>query len=266
MNRELLERPFERDDIKQRKGSFGRMLDYIEGHLVIQRLNDAFEADWSFTILKHEILMDADEVLVLGELKARDIVKTQFGSSKITREKDTFAIISLADDLKAAATDCLKKSATLFGIGLHLYNGNGSKQKNDNGHNQKVPLPAGGNHSSPDKGNGFKDSSKGSIPETKSGKVEFKFQSVDKSGNIYKPQFSVIENPQPDKEFKRNGSNGAKQMTQKQFEYIRSMGKKVGLNLEKLSEKSLQMFNRELSYLTTKEASTFIDNVLHGSK
>ena len=31
------------------------------------------------------------------------------------------SVISLGDDLKAAATDSLKKCATLFGIGVHMY-------------------------------------------------------------------------------------------------------------------------------------------------
>ena len=52
MNREILEQPFGPEQIKQREGNFGKMLDYIEGHAVIQRLNDAFDADWSFTIVQ----------------------------------------------------------------------------------------------------------------------------------------------------------------------------------------------------------------------
>jgi hypothetical protein len=44
----------------------------------------------------------------------------------ITKAKETGEIISLADDLKAAATDALKKAATLLGVGLHLYNGDSS--------------------------------------------------------------------------------------------------------------------------------------------
>jgi hypothetical protein len=40
MNRALLEKPFERDEIKQREGNFGKTLDYVEGHSIIQRLND----------------------------------------------------------------------------------------------------------------------------------------------------------------------------------------------------------------------------------
>ena len=40
--------------------------------------------------------------------------------SEITKD-DAGKIVSLGDDLKAAATDALKKCATLFGVGLHLY-------------------------------------------------------------------------------------------------------------------------------------------------
>ena len=123
MNRELLEKSFSPEQIKQRDGNFGKKLDYIEGHAVIQRLNDAFEAQWSFAILEHEVLEATDEVVVLGELTAGDVVKTQFGSSRITRARETGEMVSLADDLKAAGTDALKKCATLLGVGLFLYNG-----------------------------------------------------------------------------------------------------------------------------------------------
>ena len=123
MNREILEKPFEPGQIKQREGNFGKMLDYIEGHAVIERLNMAFEAEWSFSILEHRILEETDEALVVGQLKAGDVVKTQFGSSRITRARESGEPISLADDFKAAATDSIKKCASLLGIGLHLYNG-----------------------------------------------------------------------------------------------------------------------------------------------
>jgi len=122
MNRELLEKPFDPSQIKQREGSFGKILDYIEGHAVINRLNDAFDANWSFAILKNEILKETDEVVVIGELRAGDIVKTQFGSSRITKARESGEMVSLADDLKAAATDAIKKCASLMGVGLHLYN------------------------------------------------------------------------------------------------------------------------------------------------
>jgi hypothetical protein len=40
MNRELLEKPFEPNQIKQREGNFGKKLDYIEGHVILARLNE----------------------------------------------------------------------------------------------------------------------------------------------------------------------------------------------------------------------------------
>ena len=82
--RYILETPFTPDQIKQRKGLWGKMLDYIEGHNVIARLNSAFDSDWSFSVSEHRIL--DDEVLVLGRLRVADVVKEQFGSSSITRD------------------------------------------------------------------------------------------------------------------------------------------------------------------------------------
>jgi hypothetical protein len=69
---------------------------------VIQRLNEALEAAWSFEVTHHEIR--PDEVLVLGRLTASGIVKMQFGVSQVAREKKSGQPVSLGDDLKAAAT------------------------------------------------------------------------------------------------------------------------------------------------------------------
>ena len=45
MNRLQLEEPFAPQEIKQRKGRNHKMMDYVEGHTVIQRLNDIFDAE-----------------------------------------------------------------------------------------------------------------------------------------------------------------------------------------------------------------------------
>ena len=118
MNRQLLEKPFDPAQIRQRKGRNG-MLDYVEGHSVIHRLNEALDGAWSFEIMQHEIR--EDEVLVLAKLTAEGITKMNFGVSQVTRERESGALVSLGDDLKAAGTDALKKCATFFGVGLHLY-------------------------------------------------------------------------------------------------------------------------------------------------
>ncbi|MBI4611389.1 MAG: hypothetical protein HY726_20555 [Candidatus Rokubacteria bacterium] len=108
MNRTLLEKPFEPAQIRQRQGRNG-WLDYVEGHAVIQRLNEAFEGAWSFEVVSHEVRQD--EVLVLGKLTAEGVSKMQFGASQVTREKASGLPVSLGDDLKAAATDAVRRVA-----------------------------------------------------------------------------------------------------------------------------------------------------------
>lgn len=118
MNRDVLERPFDTALLKSRKGAFGNTFSYIEGAEYIKRLNEAFDGEWSFTIEHHEIR--DNEVIVIGKLTAGNVTKMSFGGSSITVSRDG-EVISIADDLKAAATDALKKAASLLGVGLHLY-------------------------------------------------------------------------------------------------------------------------------------------------
>lgn len=148
MNRALLEKPFDPNQIKQRQGSFGHILDYVEGPVITARLNEAFEANWSFEIINHWILNETGEVIVLGKLIAENVTKMSFGAKEIARNKDTKAIISLGDDLKSASTDALKKAASLLGVGLYLYgesrsNGNGKDQGGNNGGETKNQTAGG---------------------------------------------------------------------------------------------------------------------------
>lgn len=120
MKKDLLTRPFRPDQIKQRKGHHGQMLSYVDVAAVIERLNEAFEHGWSFEIVQHEI--QQGEVIVLGKLTASGIVKTAFGGSGITTDK-VGDVLSIADDLKAASSDALKKCASMLGVALELYGG-----------------------------------------------------------------------------------------------------------------------------------------------
>ena len=71
------------------------------------------------------------EVVVSGKLTADGVSKIQFGSNKISLSKQG-EIISIGDDWKAATSDCLKKCASLFGVGLHLYGADKKEQPQDN--------------------------------------------------------------------------------------------------------------------------------------
>ena len=113
MNRQILDKPFPANLIRTRKGRGNVTLSYVEGADVIRVLNDAFDAKWDFIILDKTV--GDEEVIVLGQLEAEGITKQGFGG-KERREKSV-----LSDDLKSAATDSLKKCASMFGVGLHLW-------------------------------------------------------------------------------------------------------------------------------------------------
>ena len=103
----------------------GVSLEYVTGEQVVSRLNDVLGVTgWSFRILEHGINADADETWVLAELTAsidgQTIVRHQFGSDKIQRSRSTGSILDIGFDLKSAATDGLKKCASLLGVGLYL--------------------------------------------------------------------------------------------------------------------------------------------------
>jgi len=119
INLDVLTRPFTPEQIRQREGRGGTRLDYLETHSVIARLNEAFGGAWSFEVLAHEVT--ETEAIVHGRLSAGGVTKTAFGGSDIARHRDSGKSVSIADDLKSAASDALKKAATLFGVGLHLY-------------------------------------------------------------------------------------------------------------------------------------------------
>ena len=193
-------RPFPNSKIKSRPGHNGLQLSYVEGHSVIQRLVEVFGLAWSFRVLQHEI--GNQQVIVLGELRVGDTVKQAFGGSDITRARDGGQSISVADDLKSAATDALKKAATLLGVALHLYGDtptNNNTHHSDNGARQ--PAPSNG-----------------------------------------------------------NGSRGSR-LTRKQLAYIHRLSQDAGIDRADLEALSRAGFGKTCAYLTTRQASDFIDQL-----
>jgi hypothetical protein len=143
---EALTRPFDGNQVRQRQGHNGKVLNYVETHSVICRLNEAFDGLWSFEVVEWKAL--ESEVLVRGKLTAAGETKSQFGGAAITKGKETGSPISIPDDLKAAASDSLKKCATLFGVGLELYgqaagdNGQGGQRPGESGGSSGPQAPA----------------------------------------------------------------------------------------------------------------------------
>ncbi len=116
-----------RHEIKVRQGRGGMKFSYVEHGYVTERLNMVFGFNWDFEVVDKQIL--EDEVIVEARLTVRTpggqtIVKTQFGGADIKRHasgQKSGRPLSIADDFKAAASDALKKCASLLGIGLDLY-------------------------------------------------------------------------------------------------------------------------------------------------
>jgi hypothetical protein len=111
--------------IKKRMGRGGKYFDYVETGYVIEQLNKAFNNMWDFEIVDKQI--EQDKIWVLGKLTVKfmtpfgiqTISKSQFGGSDV--KKSNGIILDLGDDLKAAASDALKKCASLLGIAKDVY-------------------------------------------------------------------------------------------------------------------------------------------------
>lgn len=115
--------------VKTRPAKGGGTWEYVTGGYVKKCLNLMFGWDWNFEILDEKILFG--EAVVKGKLTCRshgtEIVKMQFGNKDIIykreADKDGNRIpLSIGNDLKAAATDCLKKCAAEIGIAADIYN------------------------------------------------------------------------------------------------------------------------------------------------
>jgi len=108
----------------QTKPGGKKELIYVTGEMVIARLNEVLGVDgWSFEVRNVQPL--ENEVWALGRLtiydEARTVVREQAGGQIIGRNRNTGEILELGNDIKGAITDCLKKCATLAGVGLYLY-------------------------------------------------------------------------------------------------------------------------------------------------
>lgn len=104
----------------------GSQADYIPGWWFIEQLNALFNYNWDLKILDKGFLGSPPTyVWVEVELIVRSglivVSKTAFGGSDVKKLQSTGAIMDLGDDLKSAATDGMKKAATLLGIAADIY-------------------------------------------------------------------------------------------------------------------------------------------------
>jgi recombination DNA repair RAD52 pathway protein len=110
--------------VHKRPAKGGGEWEYVTGGYVKKVLNLMFGWDWDFEIINQQVIFN--EAIVQGKLTVRTngktIVKTQFGNKDIIYKKGTEIPLSIGNDLKAAATDCLKKCSAELGISADIYN------------------------------------------------------------------------------------------------------------------------------------------------
>lgn len=110
--------------VKTRPGPKGMTLSYVEVGYIIKCLNDIFGFFWNFEITNQEV--GNHQVVVRGKLTIPvspnySIVKENYGGAEIKKYEESKLPIDIANDMKAAASDCLKKCASMLGIAQDLY-------------------------------------------------------------------------------------------------------------------------------------------------
>lgn len=121
---------------KKQRVSSGKSLDYISGDTVTRLLNKAFRYRWSFYILETRMVESQDKIqksynneppkpsipqLPVVQVHGRLVVpgwgvREQWGAQPLSGGSDV-----QEHAFKSAATDAMKKCASMFGIALDLY-------------------------------------------------------------------------------------------------------------------------------------------------
>jgi len=120
---EVLSETTPKDKIKQRPGPGNMVLNYVEIGYVVNKLDEAFNHLWEFEILDEKV--GETQIWVKGRLTVHlapnfSIKKESYGGASIKKYKDG-DVIDVGNDMKAAASDALKKCASLLGVAKDVY-------------------------------------------------------------------------------------------------------------------------------------------------
>lgn len=107
---------------------------YIKAGYVRKVLDSVTGFNWDFEVETSlgeafEVAKITKSCIVKGTITCRfrqddewvSVKKTQFGRSDVKMKKDSNEPLDFGNDMKAATSDCLKKCASLFGIGQDVY-------------------------------------------------------------------------------------------------------------------------------------------------
>lgn len=141
----LIFAPTPQEFIKRREGRGGKTFDYVETNYVIARLNATFLCDWDLDIIEEKIFKEISQIatkvkLTVRFLGGRTTSKTAWGGSSIKTNSNN-DIIDIADDLKSAESDALKKAASMVGICWDVYSGMTNGKQVDTPKFEPEPKP-----------------------------------------------------------------------------------------------------------------------------
>lgn len=154
-----------KNKIKILDSGFGKKLSYVSGKTVIETLNSTYGA-WSFEILSEEMVDCIPKARTIYDPKLRKRVPAlDKDGNQIYDDQAPYALVrgrlyvpglGFRDEygsqaivggqseqlsaFKAAATDCLKKCASLFGIHLDIYESEEDKAAGEL--EKEIPIPA----------------------------------------------------------------------------------------------------------------------------
>ena len=221
------------------------------------RLRLAHDANDALNIETKIYQYNENIAVVIATIKTVTGQFTGIGMSSVDRDQRIAPAI-----LELAETRAISRALRWAGFGIdacsaeeisHLENGNGSTP------NTKHPKEAGPSRLL--NGNG-------PVPGSNKGHIHVDFDPVEGLPNVYKPSYSVHdehgdENPNGTGNGNGNGHKN-RQLTRKQYDYIKSLGKQSGYDYTALTRMCLDIFGTKIEGLSTSDASHFIAHLQSG--
>lgn len=140
-----LREPFPDSDIYQGEPKAdGFRPRYIAWDKVCKRLDDVFGGNWTHQIHRFEMISNqwvvhaSIRVMVYDQDKDRIIEIARDGIGTWPLSMNGSAYLDIGDDLKSAESEAVKRAAVKFGLGVQLYNREGTQQQNVQAQQQQV--------------------------------------------------------------------------------------------------------------------------------
>ena len=146
--RKALEKPFSANVVKTRDEGFGTYT-YVEGHAVIQRMNEVFSGDWGQEVVKSwPVQEDGKTVAIAAHVRITIWTQEKEFTNSLVKEAIGIAPVfdkirtshRMGEQYKVAVTDAFKKCCVQLGVGLCYYT-NGSSEAAETELPKASPAP-----------------------------------------------------------------------------------------------------------------------------